>query len=110
MRWYALIAIGLTSACAAAGGWTKDGATKELVSSDLAQCRSYAQEVTQRDRRVDQDIRAARRDSPIAVASPLRDDVRDFGSTQRSGKLVDQCMRGQGYVRGRLPPASTATS
>ncbi len=110
MRWYVLIAVGLTSACAAAGGWTKDGATKELVRADLAQCRSFAQEVTQRDRQVDQDIRAARRDSPIVIAGDLRDDVRDFGSTQRSGKLIDQCMRGQGYVRGRLAPGSAATS
>ncbi|MHA1565676.1 MAG: hypothetical protein ACTSX7_10230 [Alphaproteobacteria bacterium] len=110
MRWYMLIAIGLTSACAAAGGWTKAGATKELVRADLAQCQSFAREATQRDRRVDQDIRAARRDSPIVVASELRDEVRDFGSAQRTGKLIDQCMRGQGYVRGRLAPETAAKS
>lgn len=70
---------------------------------DLIQCQSFAQEVTGRDRRVDRDIEATRRDSSVVVASGLSDDVRDFGSSQRSGQLVDRCMRSHGYVHGRLP-------
>ncbi len=110
MRWYALIAVGLTAACTAAGGWTKEDATKAEVRADLAECRSFAQEATARDRRVDQDIRAGRRDSPVPIASRLRDDVRDFGSPQKSTDLVSRCMRSHGYVRGRLPPADAAAS
>lgn len=87
----------LVAACAG-GQWVREGATEEELRADLDMCRSVAQVQTDRDRQIDEDIRAARSTTfPDTVR--LRDQVRSIGVEQRFDEVLETCMRRRGYHR-----------
>ena len=99
MRQLAILGALALGACAATGGWTKPTADEAQVAADLSSCRGFARSVTDRDRRVDLDIAAARDRGPAGGTRTLRRDVRAIGLERQFDQLVDRCMRGRGYVR-----------
>ena len=105
-RYLGGLALALLAGCAGAGGWAKEGADEATVRADLNQCRSIANTVTERDRTIGLDIRAARGSSSgINTDAALLEDVRDYGVERRSTDLVSRCMRSRGYSRGGSAPA-----
>ena len=100
MRRVALLLGLLLTACAATGAWTKEGATEAEIRRDLTVCQNLAEDLTARDRQIDQDIRAARADGRLAADTrSFRHELRDVSFERRFGDIVDRCMRGRGYAR-----------
>lgn len=98
-------AMAVLAGCAGLSGWAKEGADEEAVRADLRECRTIANNLTDRDRQIDRDIRAARGSSRgINENAALLTDVREYGNERRSDDLVSRCMRSRGYVRGGSTP------
>ncbi len=100
MRRLLILGVLALGACTGTGGWTKPTADDAEVSADLAECRTFARSVTDRDERVDLDIAAGRDQGPTGATRTLRRDVRTIGLERQFTQLVNRCMRGRGYVRG----------
>ena len=100
MRRIFLLSVLLVSACAIGGAWTKEGATDAELRRDVAACRDQATDLTARDRRIDEDIRASRVGGQLSSdISVFRNEVRDVSFERRYDQIVDRCMRGRGYTR-----------
>lgn len=95
----------LLGACSSKPQWVKPGATSDMVSEDLAECRALANSATRQDAAIDQDILATRgndwqRDSTIQ-AKKTTFAIQNQGHIR---EIIADCMSAKGYVpRGAKP-------
>ncbi|HEY0523972.1 MAG TPA: hypothetical protein VGD08_11310 [Stellaceae bacterium] len=90
----------LMAGCAGFGAaqWQRDGAPSEQVSADLAQCRSEARRVVDRDVAIDQDILSTRStDWQNSNTLTVRRDVMQAQNRGRADDIISRCMRAKGY-------------
>jgi hypothetical protein len=73
--------------------------SEEQTADDLAACRAQANAVIARDDRIDDSI-AAQHDTGTGVqaAPELQRNMDAYGREQRYREIVNDCMRGRGYV------------
>ena len=71
----------------------------EQTSADLRACRSQAKAVLDRDERIDQSIESTHDTGSEANAAPdLKANMDSYSYEQRYREIVNDCMRGRGYV------------
>ena len=87
--------------CAGEPQWSKDGVSPEAAARELADCRSAAQEATQRDTNIDTDILASRGlDWQRSGVLDLKVATYNAQNRDLSGDIVQQCMIGKGFAPG----------
>ena len=87
--------------CAGEPEWSKDGVSPEMAARELADCRSAAQEATQRDTNIDTDILASRgMDWQKNGLLGLKVDTYNAQNRDLSADIVRQCMIGKGFAPG----------
>jgi hypothetical protein len=87
--------------CAGDAEWSKDGVSPEAAARELADCRSEAQEATQRDTNIDTDILASRgRDWQQTGVLGMKVASDNEQNRNLSGDMVQQCMIGKGFAPG----------
>jgi len=87
--------------CAGEAQWSKDGVSPETAARELADCRSAAQEATQRDTNIDTDILASRGlDWQRSGVLGLKVATYDAQNRDLSADIVQQCMIGKGFAPG----------
>lgn len=100
-RTFSLVVVLCLAACAGDPQWSKDGVTPKTAAAELADCRSAAQEATQRDTNIDTDILASR-GKDWQQSGVLDMKVAGYSEENRdlSGDIVRQCMIGKGFAPG----------
>jgi len=89
------------AACAGPTAWEKDGAPREAMAQDLAQCRAEASRAVDRDTAIDQDILSGRsQDLQRSGMLELRRDTMRNSNRGRYDDLVAGCMSARGYHAG----------
>ena len=69
------------------------------TSADLRACRAQAKAVLDRDERIDQSIESTHDTGSEANAAPdLTANMNSYSYEQRYREIVNDCMRGRGYV------------
>jgi len=87
--------------CGGEPQWSRDGVSPEMAARELADCRSIAQEATQRDTNIDTDILASRgKDWQQSGVLGLKVATYDAQNRDLSGDIVRQCMIGKGFAPG----------
>ena len=83
----------------AATKWERSKTTEEQTSADLRACRTQANAVLDRDERIDQSVEATHDTGSGDNASPdLQANMDAYSHEQRYREIVNDCMRGRGYV------------
>lgn len=95
----------LLAACSSKPQWVKPGASSDIVSDDLAECRALANAATRQDAAIDQDILASRgldweRNNTLQ-AKKSTFALQDQGHTR---DIIADCMSAKGYVPRRAAP------
>lgn len=110
MRWVGACALLLSlSACdafdfglqddPATTKWERSKTTEEQTSADLRSCRTQANAVLDRDTQIDQSIASTHDTGSGANAAPdLQNNMDAYSHEQRYREIVNDCMRGRGYV------------
>ena len=98
----AAVCVLLTAGCAAFGfgaaQWQRDGEPPEQVRADLAECRSEARVVVDRDVAIDQDILSTRStDWQNSNTLSIRRDVMQAQNRGRADDIISRCMRAKDY-------------
>ena len=92
----------LLTGCAAAGGWSKEGADASAIARQYQDCRTLATTAVATDADIDQDILATRkndrqRSSVVRVGmQTMQNQTRD-----RAAAIVAGCMRAKGFSQPR---------
>jgi hypothetical protein len=98
-RGTAALAAGLALDACAGPQWTKPGVGADTAAADYADCRSLAQQATQRDSSIQADILASRgRDWENSGTLEAHQDVFAAEATRQSGDVLGACMRLRGYA------------
>jgi hypothetical protein len=90
----------LLAGCAGsgAGQWQRDGVASDQVKADLAECRSEARRVVDRDVAIDQDILSTRsNDWQNSDTLSLHRDTMQAQNRGRADDIISRCMRARGY-------------
>lgn len=95
----------LLAACSSKPQWAKPGASSDVVSDDLAECRALASAASKQDAGIDQDILATRgtdweRDN-VLQAKKSTFAIQDQGRTR---DIIADCMSAKGYAPRRANP------
>ncbi len=110
MRWVGACALFLSlSACnafdfglqddPASTKWERSKTTEEQAAADLRACRTQANAVLDRDERIDQSVESTHDTGSGDNASPdLQTNMDAYSHEQRYREIVNDCMRGRGYV------------
>lgn len=110
MRWVGACALLLSlSACEAfdfglqddpaATKYERKKTSEEQTAADLRACRGQANAVLDRDAQIDQSIESTHDTGSSANASPdLQANMDAYSHEQRYREIVNDCMRGRGYV------------
>jgi hypothetical protein len=73
--------------------------SKDQTSADLRACRAQAEAVLDRDERIDQAIESTHDTGSGDNAAPdLKANMDTYSYEQRYREIVNDCMRGRGYV------------
>jgi hypothetical protein len=83
-----------------AGGWTRPNATAAETSAHLESCRRVANAKVGEDAKIQQDMNSGQMSPGTMNEGDLQSDLNQYGLKKRYHKLVDDCMKAQGYVRG----------
>ena len=78
--------------------WTRASENSDQTAADISACRQQASAVIKRDADIDSDIAAARSDRSDLDASAAIPGADAFEREQRYDRIVNDCMRGRGYV------------
>jgi hypothetical protein len=102
MRACAGVAVALALvACAGSPKWSRSGVSAEAAAADYADCRSMAQEATERDNAINADILASRgHDWEQSGTLDLHQSAFTAQSEARAGDVVAACMISKGYAPG----------
>ncbi len=87
-----------------AATWKRASGNSDQTAADISACRQQASAVIKRDADIDSDIAAARSDRSDLDASVAIPGADAFEREQRYDRIVNDCMRGRGYV---LPEKSS---
>lgn len=79
--------------------WERSKTTEEQTAADLRACRAQAKAVLDRDERIDQAVESTHDTGSGANAAPdLQANMDSYSYEQRTREIVNDCMRGRGYI------------
>jgi hypothetical protein len=96
------IGFGGGAAHSAAGDWIKPGAQPGETASAYSDCRAIAQQATQKDADIDQDIAASRgADLQHSQIVQMRASQERGTTTRSADSIIASCMEQKGFVERR---------